>query len=208
MKLFLLSDTENLNAELKSKFRFEIEKFGNKIAYISSSPQEETRPWFQNTIREYKNINPEIKLEYFDLSENFSDQDLLQISNFQIIHLSGGNTFEFLNYIRKRNFQKIIESFLESKLIIGVSAGAVLQTPTIEIAGIEDENFLGLKDFTALNFVDFEFYPHFDPNSEKAIELKNYASKKKTKIYAASDSDGIFVEDGEVFLIGEFVMYN
>jgi dipeptidase E len=208
MKLFLLSDTENLNSYLKSKFKSEIENYGNKIAYISSSPQDESRPWFKNTIREYKNINPEIELEYFDLSDKFSDSDLEKVLNFEIIHLSGGNTFEFLDFIRKRNFQKIIRSFIDKKLIIGVSAGAVLQTPTIEIAGIEDDNFIGMTDFTALNFVDFEFYPHFDPNSEKANDLKNYALKKKSIIYAATDHDGIFVEDGKVDLFGELAHYN
>lgn len=144
MKLFLLSDLENLNDELK--FKEEVSKHSNKIAYISSSPQGEERPWFNNCAKELKKINLEIELTYFDLSRKFTDEKLQDLLNFEILLLSGGNTFEFLQSIKNRNFDKIIEKF-KKKLIIGTSAGAIILTPSVKIASFEDENTIGMIDF-------------------------------------------------------------
>jgi dipeptidase E len=204
MKLFLFGEITNLNLELKSKFKSELQNHRNKIAYISSSPQLEIKTWFFKTHDEYKIINPEITLEYFDLSEKFSDMDLEKILDFDIIHLSGGNTFEFLNMIRKRNFHKIIDEFkAENKLILGLSAGAIILTPTIEIAKLGDENTVAMTDFTGLGYVDFEFCPHYEkdfyPNDP---DLRQYLKNTKNKVYAAVDGDGIFVEDGKTELFG------
>ncbi len=56
----------------------------------------------------------------------FSDQKLQEVLQFEIMQLSGGNSVQFLNDIKIRNFDKIIEGFRADKLVIGVSSGSIL----------------------------------------------------------------------------------
>lgn len=209
MEMFLLSDTKDPNPNLKAKLTEEILKHGGSIAYISSSPQDEKRIWFHNTEREYKSFDPKINLEYFDLSDNFSDEDLKKTLSFGALHLSGGNTFEFLNWIRKRNFGDLLRTYLKNNgLIIGVSAGAILLTPNINRAGVfnADRNTVGLTDLSGLNFVDFEFSPHLyghlsNPEDEVS-ELKIYSKDIPNIIYACNDHDGIFISNNNIEILG------
>lgn len=207
MNIFLLSDTSNPRKDLKEKLSEEITRLGNEIAYISSSPQKPPYYWFINSQNDYRSINPKINLTYFDLSEEFSDEQLLKIQEFKIMHLSGGNTFEFLDYIRERRFDKNIRNFLNDKLIIGVSAGAIILTPTIEIACIEDENNVGMEDLTGLSLVDFEFYPHYIGSKEQREPLTKLKNFKQRNIFYAKDEEGIFVNDGKVKTYGGGILW-
>ncbi len=195
MKIFLISDTTNPSNDLKRKLADEIEIHGNEIAYISSTPQTHPYFWFNKSQEDYRRISSKINLTYFDLSDKFTDEKLMEINNFKAIHLSGGNTFEFLDYIRKRNFHLILKGFLDDKLIIGVSAGAIIMTPSIEIALDEDENNVALKDFTGLSYVDFDFYPHFTGDRKKSHEISETRTNTNRPIFFANDEEGIFVND-------------
>ena len=107
--IFLLSETNQLNAQLRERLLSEIQSRGNKIVYISSEPQNIKRNFFEVTKNDYAAIDSRISLEYFDLSDNFNDQTLQTILDFEIVHLSGGNTYTFLESLRKRNLKEIIK---------------------------------------------------------------------------------------------------
>ena len=208
MPIFLLSETCCLNKNLKSKLVSEIKTHGDKIAYIASTPQNEQRTWFLETVKEYQNIDSLITLEYFDLGEKFSDKDLKKVLNFGIIHLSGGNTFEFLNYINKRNFKKILITHLNNDgLIIGVSAGSIVLPPNINVCNLPegDENLVGLQNLTALNLVNFEFYPHFTGNKKYLEEIKKYSKTSNNPVYVCSDKNGIFVDNQKVEILNNIL---
>lgn len=206
MNFFLLSDTENPSPVLEERLRDEISKRGNKVAYISSQPQDEQRKYFMRTAGEYRAINSDISLEYFDLSDAYSDAVLKNvISDFDVVHLSGGNTFSFLASLRKRKIESLLRSYLQSdKLIIGVSAGAIILTPTIGTASVGDGdiNEVGIEDLRGFDFVDFEFLPHFYNTEEDCNLAKEYSAGLSKILYACSDSDGIFVNSGKMELLG------
>lgn len=207
MNFFLLSDTENPNPALKGRLREEISERGNKIAYISSQPQDEMRKYFARTAQEYRAINNNISLEYFDLSDAYSDVMLKNVvADFDIIQLSGGNTFAFLADLRKRKIEPLLRGRLQTnKLIIGVSAGAIILTPTIGTASVGDAdiNEIGVTDMRAFNFFDFEFLPHFHNMEEERNLAKEYSAGLSKILYACSDSDGIFINSlGNIELFG------
>lgn len=206
MTVFLLSDTENPNPVLQKRLREEISATGNKIAYISSEPQDERREYFGRTAEEYRAIGKDISLAYFDLSGAYSDNALARLADFGVIHLSGGNTFAFLDALRKRNIRPLLERHLQNGgLIIGVSAGAVVLTPTINTASVGDGdvNAIGTTDLTALRFVDFSFLPHFyDTEQERAL-AKEYSTASHMTLYTCSDNDGIFVHAGKLEMLGD-----
>ena len=162
MNIFLLSETDNLNSELRETLGDEIQKRGNKVAYISSQPQDAPRPYYLSTIDDFEKISEGVQVDYFDLSDDFSDESLEEMLHYGTIYLSGGNTYIFMNDARKRSLYKILRKHLNNGgLLVGASAGAIMMTPTIDIAGGFDENIFGLIVVKGFAFVQFEFHPHY-----------------------------------------------
>lgn len=202
MKLFLLSDTQNFNKDLKSKLGDELKMAGNRIAYISSAKQTGDMIYYQTAIKEFQNINSDIEIDYFDLSPEVSDNELDKIKTYKIIYLSGGNTFTFLNDANNRKLHTRLRDFLNAGgVLLGASAGSIMMTPKIDIASLGDENLVELKDTTSFNFVNFEFHPHYIESDLQVLE--QYKKTTGNKIYLCKDGDGIFYNNGEVILFGD-----
>jgi len=196
--------TDNLNSKLCNILASEIAKRGNKVAYISSEPQDSDRLYYKSTIVDYSVISSDIQVDYFDLSENFSDDVLAGLLDYGTIYLSGGNTYSFMDSARKRNINSILKKHLENGgLLIGASAGAIMMTPSIDLAGYEDENIVGLTDTKGFGFVSFEFQPHFTGEQGEMNFISKYRGRKGTKIYTCVDGSGIFYSQGEIKIFGD-----
>ena len=75
----------------------------------------------------------------------------ININDFDIIYMLGGNTFYLLDVIRKTNFDKQIIDFInKGKIYIGSSAGSEILGSSIEPALNYDLNNVNMKDFTGL----------------------------------------------------------
>lgn len=201
MNIFLLSCTDNLEPQLRETLGNEIAKRGNKVAYISSAPQEIPRPYYLSTIDDYEKISEGVEVDYFDLSNDFSDESLEEMLHYGTIYLSGGNTYIFMNDARKRSLYKLLRKHLNNGgLLVGASAGAIMMTPTIDIADGFDENIFGLTDVKGFAFVDFEFHPHFEELHHD--HLVTYMEGKDVALYTCKDGSGIFCGDDGVQLFG------
>src|SRR5690606_27915655 len=82
------------------------------------------------------------------------------------IHMGGGNTFYVLNSLRKAKLLPQLREFVKrGGVLTGLSAGAIMMTENIEMAGYpdfdRDENIVNIKNLSALNVVDFLFFAHF-----------------------------------------------
>lgn len=204
MNIFLLSVTDNLQTDLRNSLTEELSKRGGTVAYISSEPQDSNRPYYKSTIEDYSHFGNDIKVDYFDLSDNFSDEALLKLLDYGTIYLSGGNTYAFMDAAKKRNIYPILKKHLENGgLLIGASAGSIMMTPSIDLAGMGgDKNTPNLKDTTGFNFVDFEFHPHFKDN-EVPDYLSEYMKGRGYDLYTCKDGSGIFYSNGKIRLFGQ-----
>lgn len=199
----------SLDEKLREALAQEILKRGTKVAYVSSSPQTGNRPYYQSTIADYAAISPELSVDYFDLSDAFTDEMLATLPSYTAIYLSGGNTFTFMDSARKRRLKKILEQHLANDgVLIGASAGSIMCTPSIEIAGYEDENDVGVTDFTGFDFVDFEFQPHFADTPDERAWLAEYKQKHGREIYTCKDGAGMHVTDSGIELFGEASLFS
>lgn len=207
MNIFLLSVTDNLHNDLRRSLEEEIVKRGNRVAYISSEPQIGERPYYQSTIHDYSVISPGVHVDYFDLSDAFSDRDLVKLKEYGTIYLSGGNTFIFMDSTRKRDLYPILKEHGESGgLLIGASAGALMMTPSIALAVDVDENSPGLTDLSGFAFVDFIFHPHYINSSEEKDFLRTHCDATK-KTYVCKDGDGMYYSDGDIKLFGDTSLF-
>jgi len=206
MNIFLLSCTDNLESRLRETLGSEIAKRGNRVAYISSEPQEAPRPYYLSTSEDYEKISKGVQVDYFDLSEDFSDESLEEMLHYGTIYLSGGNTYIFMNSARKRSLYKILRKHLNNGgLLVGASSGALMMTPTIDLADGFDENMFGLIDVKGFHFVPFEFHPHYEESHRNF--LNTYMEGKDSILYVCKDGDGIFCGDDGVQLFGEVSGY-
>jgi len=193
-----------LDEGLRQALAQEILKRGTTAAYISSSPRSGNRPYYQSTISDYAAISPDIRVDYFDLSDAFTDEMLARLSSYAAIYLSGGNTFTFMDSARKRGLQAILEQYLANGgVLIGASAGSIMCTPSIELAKFGDENEVGMTDFSGFGFVDFEFHPHFTGESSEREQLAEYQRTHEREIYTCKDGAGLHVLDSQLITFGE-----
>jgi dipeptidase E len=129
------------------------------------------------------------------------------------IHMGGGNTFYFLNSLRKAKLLKEIRLFAQrGGVLTGLSAGAIIMTENIEMAAYpefdRDENIVGLKNLSSLNLVDFAFFPHFKNSARYDTVFKKYSKIQKKVIYACPDGAGIVLNNQELRFIGKTYVFS
>ena len=193
MKNIILTSCGIRNEDFKNKF-YEIipkEELSNKkVLYITTAidgEEESDADWIDEEFQTIIDlgINKENIIEYKIGNE-------LNIDDFDIIYMMGGNTIYLLYMMNKYNFKEVIEEALNKGIIyIGSSAGSQVLGTTIEYAVKFNDNNVGMKDFTALNIVDSVIVPHTNKKKEEYInEVKEKTNNKVIFLY---DGDGIII---------------
>lgn len=139
-----------------------------------------------------------------EISTATNDEIERKLRKNDFIYISGGNTFFLLQELKRTGADKIIiEEVNKGKLYIGESAGAIITSKNIEYAKEMDsvEEAINLKNFEALNLVDFYIVPHyknfpFEKSVEKIIEI--YFSKLSLK--PISNNEAILVNSDKISL--------
>lgn len=172
-------------------------------AYIASEPDPE-RAFFRETQSIYRSLGVELDT-YIDFESGFSYSLFEEVLQKPLIHLSGGNTFRFLQALKARKLEKTLTQYAENGgTFIGVSAGAMLLTPNIESATIcGDKNEVELSDFSALNLVDFMFSPHATKEGHELEEAKQLVAKNGKSMYLCTDDEGLLQLNSSVSIIGK-----
>lgn len=204
-KLVLLSDLYfESNDELDQRILSLFDSEQPSIGYIPSCSDLE-RKYFEHTRRYYNRLGIDT-MYYYDLDTEYEESIFGSIFECDAIHLSGGNTFYFLSVLQKRNALGLLRSYVKrGGILIGVSAGSILTTPTIKIAGYgkdADENNVGLNDMKALGLVDFEFAPHWDGSEDTLNSLREYTRVNRMAVYACEDGGGVVIDGESVELYG------
>jgi dipeptidase E len=105
--------------------------------------------------------------------------------------------------LRQRSFTEHLKTFLKKGgVLTGISAGAMILTPSLGLLDIDSKKSPSSKPRPALKMVDFEFYPHFKEDDATTRALANYARIRKTRVYACDDEGGLVVHQGEVTTLG------
>lgn len=140
--------------------------------------------------------------QYIDTLEYKESKEKLKEAN--VLLLTGGNTFWLLNKLREAGLDQVIKDMAKKDnfVIAGWSAGAMVLTPTIAIAGLPhrdgsktpmDENKVKVKDLTGLNLVNFEIFPHYDETTQKKT-LEEYRKIASGEVKALTDDEYIVVD--------------
>ena len=180
------------NKDFKNRF-YEIilkeELENKKVLYITTAPdgeEDDDKSWMDE---EYKTII-DLGINESNITE-YKIGNEINIDDFDIIYMMGGNTFYLLDVIRKTGFDKVIVDFInKGKIYIGSSAGSEILGNSIDVALGYDENNVNMIDFTGLKIVDALIVPHSNRKEEFISELKN---KTKENVITLYDGDGIII---------------
>lgn len=180
------------NGDFKDKFYRIISKEeleSKKVLYIttaSDGEEDDDKSWMDE---EYKTIL-DLGINESNITEYKIGNDI-NIDDFDIIYMMGGNTFYLLDVIRKTGFDKIITNFInKGKIYIGSSAGSEILGNSIDVALGYDENNVNMIDFTGLKIVNALIVPHSNRKEKFIGELKN---KTKENVITLYDGDGIII---------------
>ncbi len=176
-------------SELKLIFIPTASRFKEEIVYVQKSKEE---------LLSFGILEKNIKTVHLDHKISYN-----KVKDYDCVYVCGGNTFYLLDQIRKTGFDKILKDYLkEDKCYVGVSAGSIIMSPDISIAGIGetgDENDVGLKDVRGLHFIDVILTPHYVESEKKFIE--EYRKKSKYKLITLTDKQAFLVIDNKTKII-------
>ncbi|MGF6765992.1 dipeptidase E [Paraburkholderia sp. GAS33] len=205
-KLALYSDQDfPANEEMDARLLRLIGGSRPKIGYIAATSDPE-RIYFRRKADYYAGIGANL-VAYVGPGQDTSEAEWSTLLSCDAIHLSGGNTFSFLSWLQRRSALPVLTRYVsEGGVLIGVSAGAILMTPSVDSAllcgDVRDEQ---LEDDAGLRLVDFHFWPHF--NSESVTQKQSKLSSTIPDLYACPDGSGIVIDGNEVELFGQVQRY-
>lgn len=158
---------------------------------------------------------------YFPLDVPFDPVISSAVLKSQLIHMGGGNTFYFLKHLRRSKFLTKLKNFVkEGGVLTGLSAGAIVMTPTIETASFPsfdcDVNEENLRNLKSMGLSGFHFFPHYRASKRYDRELAAFSKKLDMPLFACPDGAGIICEGEEMifcartigFIAGKRVVIN
>ena len=189
MRRIVLTSCGIRNADFKEKFYKLISKddlHNAKLLYITTAVDgeaDDNRFWADE---EYKTIL-DLGFDESNITE-YKIGNAVNIDDFDIIYMMGGNTIYLLDMIRRYSFGEVIKDFIDKgKIYIGSSAGSQIIGSTIELCSVYEVNNVGMTDFTAVGIVNKEVVPHANKKEEL---LKGLNKEDLVLLY---DGDGIII---------------
>ncbi|NKF51124.1 type 1 glutamine amidotransferase-like domain-containing protein [Shewanella sp. WXL01] len=174
-----------------------------KLTYIASAP-DATKQFFSPTAEFYKSVGIN-HIEYLEIEQPLSDVELAMLYQADIVHLSGGDTYRFLHWLKQQNLLPMLRELANSgTCLIGVSAGAMIMSPDIAQASLcGDENSIGLQDTCALGLIDKLFSPHASKSLDEQTQAKAFTKQLSHPVVLCSDDDAIVVTNDTVSYFGQ-----
>lgn len=203
MKLLLTSTGLGKNPEIGREFLDMVGKKPEKIKIFLVTVQEKAddAKWLKRYLGLFKKIGVAAdNVSIFSFSRNVKKEDLKSID---VVFVCGGNSFVYLDKIRKTGLDKKIKEFVKNGgVYFGVSAGSYVACPTIEMAlwKHQDRNIINLKNLNALKLFPFLLSVHFKNKNESII--KNAAKKTKYPVIVLNDKQAVLVKNKEIRIIG------
>ena len=177
-----------------------------QMTYIPSSSYQSDFE-FEEFVNQYSKFKVKRFLK-LSLDEHFSLAMQEAVLRSDIIFLGGGNTYYFLFWLKKTRFLSLLSAWARNGGILsGLSAGAIIMTKNIHLAGIpdfdRDINEDNMKNFKAMNLCRFEFFPHYKNSKRYDQALLDYSKNIKRPVYASKDGSGVILSQNELRFIGQ-----
>ncbi|WP_028548861.1 Type 1 glutamine amidotransferase-like domain-containing protein [Paenibacillus sp. UNC451MF] len=138
------------------------------------------------------------------LDIEFDDPHVL--SNYDVIHLNGGNPFYLMLQMKRRNAVELMRQLAQQhRLIIGVSAGAMVLADTLEhvnelnqIIGYENMDLEELTDYSGIGLTPLAIVPHYNrfiaDNHDFEQKLQQLELSKNRRYERIKDGEALIIQ--------------
>lgn len=172
------------------------------IITTASIPYKDKDKHIPKLTEELKSIG--CMIDFFDFDED-NPNELLK---YDIIEINGGNPFYLLHSIRQAGAEPIIKQIAKEKILVGISAGAVVLQKSIRLIAEyspEMNEGVGLTELDGVGITNLEILPHyhrfigkFEAFEERA---KKYEKENNCTVIRIDDGQGILVLENSFEII-------
>ena len=169
-----------------------------KLAFIpTASNPYKNKSWLYKD--RDKLVEMGFKVKDVDIEGKTYDELKKDLSDIDVLFVSGGNTFYLLEKTLEGGFNELAKKFInQGKVYIGSSAGSVLVCPTIAfVEGLDDpKEAPSLKSYDGLNDVNFLVMPHYGNEEYKEMYEKILEKWKGSghELKLMTDNEALIVE--------------
>lgn len=137
----------------------------------------------------------ELTVDWFDF-----DRDApVNLLAYDVIEMSGGDPFYLRESIQKAKAENIIRTIAYEKILIGISAGAIVQQKDMSLLSrfSAETGRRPIRTLKGIGIVDHEIMPHYKEFCERYYDfeerIKQYEMETKRKVIRLSDGEGMFI---------------
>ncbi len=203
MELFLTSSVHAVAHDIAKKI--DLSK-ADKLVFITTAaePKEEGDDliWLKNDRQAL--VDAGFKVNDYSITNKLRNQLEEDLSKFDYIYLSGGNTAYLLQQSQKSGFIFLIKELIQKgKIYIGTSAGSI-------IAGLKLPDYFSDEDIELENrncygFINFTIVPHWGTEDFKdrylGERLKIVYKENQVPLLLLTDNQYVHVKDNHVQII-------
>ena len=135
---------------------------------------------------------------YIDNSKEDASEERAKLQRANILLITGGNACVLLRNVRRAGLDQAIKNFAQKDhyVIAGYSAGAMLLTPTVQLAAFDpwahENSGVGLANFDALHLVNYEIFPHYAETAKEMFE--RYTNMTPYAVKPIADDEYICID--------------
>ncbi len=204
MELFLTSSVHAVAFDIAKKVDF---SKGRKLVFIDTAAEpkgeREDLEWLKNDRQAL--VNAGFIVSDYTITDKTSTQLQQDLSDFNFIYMSGGNTSHLLLQSQKSGFINLIDKLIkdDGKIYIGTSAGSIIAGPKLpdyfndEEITLENRNCYGLVNFTLL--------PHWGSEDFKdrylGERLKMVYKNDQVPLVLLTDNEYVHVRDDQFNIV-------
>ena len=165
--------------------------------------------WLIDDLLYLKNLG--FKIDVCDINGISKENFIPRFEWADVFYFEGGNTQWLRKSIETSGLEEYLRKLLENRVWIGASAGSCVLCPTVcnSCQDLFDEDIKGFPE-DGLNFVDFQFVPHFNNEAFPKIRKQNLLNASKNlkeidgkKLYVIDDNGAIFVNGNDIKVVSE-----
>ena len=138
---------------------------------------------------------------------DFDIQSPVDLMNYDVVELIGGNPYYLLDSIRKNGYSEALAVFAESKVIIGCSAGALVLTPSLDLIDLysPEMNIVGLEDLSACRLTDVRVLPHYSKFLSRYDRFEEkcalYEQENACSVTRLNDGEGVLINKTNITVV-------
>lgn len=196
-KLFLASSVSVVAPDIAKHLSVK----GLRLVFINTPAEGEDgdKQWLENDRTALAKEG--FKISDYTITGKTREEIKNHLADFDVIFVSGGNTFYALEKIQESGCAEVIREYIigQDKIYIGSSAGSVLAGPDIYPAYYTDaaEKAPNLKGYRGLGLTDVVVLPHWGNDHFKGLYLNKrleHAYTQNNKIVLLTDNQYLHIE--------------